>query len=352
MSAEPTKPKSHWKTTVTVVTLVALLLLIFFLRDQIAEVINNLGRVNTWALLLMIPIQVLNYDAYARLYRHFFKIVGEKVSYKSMYALALELNFVNHILPSGGVSGVSYFSLRMKSFGVNSAKSTLAQVMKFALVFVSFEILLLFGLLSISIMGDVSNFIILVAGMISTLLFVGTGLCLYIIESKSRIRNTLTSFTKALNRLIQVVRRKHPETISVEGAQKVFEELHDNYQVIKKNWRTLKRPFGYALIANITEVLSIYVVFIAFGEYVNIGAVILAYAVANFAGLISILPGGIGVYEALMTGVLAAAGVPPELSIPVIVMYRVVSIAIQLPPGYYFYHRALNGTGFTDRAKS
>jgi uncharacterized membrane protein YbhN (UPF0104 family) len=67
----------------------------------------------------------------------------------------------------------------------------------------------------------------------------------------------------------------------------------------------------------------------------------MAYAVANFAGLISVLPGGVGIYEALMTGVLAAAGVPAGTSIPIIVMYRILNMVLQLTPGYYFYHKSL-----------
>ena len=93
---------------------------------------------------------------------------------------------------------------------------------------------------------------------------------------------------------------------------------------------------------NVTEILSIYTVFLAFGEVVNIGAIILAYGVANFAGLISVLPGGVGIYEFLMTAVLATAGVPASVSIPVIVMYRVLSTLIQVPPGYYLYQKNLS----------
>jgi uncharacterized membrane protein YbhN (UPF0104 family) len=70
----------------------------------------------------------------------------------------------------------------------------------------------------------------------------------------------------------------------------------------------------------------------------------LAYAVANFAGLVSVLPGGVGIYEGLMTLVLTATGVPSRLSLPVTVMYRVLNTIVQLPPGYYFYHRTLHKT--------
>jgi uncharacterized protein (TIRG00374 family) len=94
-------------------------------------------------------------------------------------------------------------------------------------------------------------------------------------------------------------------------------------------------------MANLTEILAVYVVYVAFGHWINPGAIILAYALANFAGLISVLPGGIGIYEAIMTAVLAVAGVPASVSIPVTVMYRVINITIQVIPGYYFYHKAL-----------
>src|SRR6185437_7146149 len=182
-----------------------------------------------------------------------------------------------------------------------------------------------------------------------TLLVVGTFIGIYIIGNRQRINSFLTIITRALNRLIHLVRPRHPEAINIEGAQKAFNELHDNYQVIKRNWQQLKVPFLYMIIANATEVAAVYVVYIAFGELVNVGAVILAYAVANFAGLISVLPAGIGIYEGLMTAVLAATGISAGVSIPVTIMYRVVNMVIQLTPGYYFYQRALK-VGL-DRAK-
>jgi hypothetical protein len=124
-------------------------------------------------------------------------------------------------------------------------------------------------------------------------------------------------------------------------AREAVGELHQNYKLIEQQYRELKSPFWWGFWANLAEVMAVYVVYIAFGHWVNPGAVILAYAVANFAGFVSVLPGGVGVYEALMTGVLVATGVPAAVSLPVTVMYRVLNMLIQLPPGYYFYHRTL-----------
>ncbi|HEX5395234.1 MAG TPA: lysylphosphatidylglycerol synthase transmembrane domain-containing protein [Candidatus Saccharimonadales bacterium] len=332
---------ARWRLIITIATFVLLGLLIYGLRGAIADVLNNLGKVNATALLLMIPLQMLNYDAYVRLYRSLFDILGEKVRYWPMYKLNLELNFVNHILPSGGVSGISYFSVRMRGMGTSGTKATLSQIMKLLLLYVSFQPLLIFGVIALAARGHVNNFVMLVAGALITLLVVGTLIGIYIIESRSRISSSMLFLTRLTNSVIHFFRRNYKETISLENAEKAFGDLHENYMVLKRNWRKLKMPFIYTTIANLTEVATLYVVYVAFGEYVNIGSVILAYAIANFAGLISVLPAGIGIYEALMTGVLAATGVPASLSIPVTIMYRVLNMAIQLIPGYFFYHKAI-----------
>ncbi|MGC1177153.1 MAG: lysylphosphatidylglycerol synthase transmembrane domain-containing protein [Candidatus Saccharimonadales bacterium] len=343
--------RRRWMLVVNLVTLAALVLLVYLIRDQISDTFHNVRHVNAWALLLLIPVEALNYDAQARLYRRLFAIVGNKLSYKQLYKTSVELNFVNHVFPSGGVTGISYFTLRLRDGQkLSSGKATLIHVMKIALYFLAFEVLLVFGVLCLAAMGRANNLVILVAGSLSTLLLVGTAAFAYIIGSQQRINSFFVGLTRALNRLIRLVRPRYPETISIDKARATFDDFHENYKLIKSNYQQLRAPFLYALIADATEVLAIYVVYIAFGEWVNIGAVILAYGIANFAGLVSVLPGGVGIYEALMTTVLAATGVPPRLSLPVTVMYRVLNSAIQLPPGYYLYHKALRHDDQSPRA--
>lgn len=331
----------QWRTFFTFAAFAALLILVYSLRHQIEDVIQDLGRINLWVLLLIIPLKFINFDAYARLYRNLFETLGNKLGYWTMYKIALELNFVNSILPSGGVSGVSYFSVRMRGEGVSAAKATLAQVMKFLLLFISYQPLLVLGVLLLAIQGQANNLVIMVATSLITLLIVGTLIGIYIIESRQRINSFLTLITKGINWLIGLVRRGNPESINIERAQRVFNELHDDYHVFKKNIRDLKWPLLHTTVANLSEIAVLYCIYIAFGQFINFGAVILAYAVANFAGLLSVLPAGIGIYEGLMTGVLAATGVAARVSIPVTIMFRVLTMFLALPPGYYFYQKAV-----------
>lgn len=342
MSPAVAKKQQRWKLIVTLITFAALAILIYAVRHQIVTTIENLKHVNSWPILLMIPLQAINYDAYTRLYRDILVILDEKINYWSMYGVQLELNFVNHILPSGGVSGFSYFSVRMREYGIPAGKSTLVQFMRFILVFISFQFLLVLGVFMLAFSHQVNNFVLLITGSLITLLLVSTVGIAYVLGSKSRIRNFSTFITKQINRLINLVRRHNPETISIERVQRVFNDLHENYLILRRERSKLKQPLLASLTANLTEVLTLYVVYVAFGQWVNPGAVILAYAIANFAGLISFLPAGVGIYEALMTAVLTACGIPPGISIPVTIMYRVISMAIQLIPGYILYYRNLH----------
>lgn len=335
--------KRRWKLLLNLATLLALGVLVYFIREELLATLQNLSRVNYWVLLLMIPIQLLNYHSQTRMYQHLFSIVGNKLTYGFLYRASLELNFVNHVFPSGGVSGVSYFAARMRDGEhISGARATLVQVMKIALLVLSFEILLIAGLFFLAIVGKASGLVLFIAGILSTLLVVGTILFTYIIGSKSRINMFFLSVTRGLNKIISIVRPKHPETINIKRAHHVFDDMHGNYQEFRKHRRELRAPFWWAVAANVTEVATLYVVYIAFNDWVNVGAVILAYAVANFAGLVSVLPGGVGVYEALMTAVLVAGGIPAAVSLPVTVMYRVLNTIIQVPPGYYFYHKTLS----------
>ncbi len=326
----------------TWLTIIALVGLAYILREQILETIQNLGKVNAYVLLALIPLHIASYYSQGKLYQGILRVLGERFRTKSMYRLVLELNFINNVFPSGGVSGFSYLPYRLKEEGITTGRATLVQLMRFILIFSGFQVLLLLGVILLSLHGSVNNLTILAAGSLITLLLVGTALMAYIIGNKARIKAFFTFVTKALNVLIHAVRPKHPETINISKAQKSFIELHENYMQIRRNLPQLKRPFLFGLAFSVFEVASIYVVYIAFGHLVNPGAIIIAYAIANFAGIISVLPGGIGIYEALMTAVLIAAGVPASVSLPVTIMYRVLNMGIALPQGGYLYYRALH----------
>lgn len=333
--------RRNWKLLLNIITILALLVLVIALRDDFVSTYNNFWHVRGWVLLLLFPIEAVNYLAQAKVYQKLFAAFGKAINFKNWLLIAVELNFVNHVFPSGGVSGVSYFGYRLKQYGVGRGRASLVQTMKLILLFVSFELLLVLAMILLAVSGKASDTVVFISTVLIMLVLFGTLVFAYVISSLERIRTFVTALALVANRLIQLVRVHHPSAIKTERYEGILEEYHRDFMQLRSHFNELLAPFWWSLIANASEVLAVYVVYAAFGEFVNLGAVIIAYAVANFAGLISVLPGGTGIYEALMTLTLAAAGIPARLSLPVTIMYRVLNTLIQLPPGFILYQRTL-----------
>ncbi len=104
-----------------------------------------------------------------------------------------------------------------------------------------------------------------------------------------------------------------------------------------RNRAYLKQPFWWGLAGNVAELGVLFVVFWALGVIPNPGVVVIAYAFANGAGFMSIIPGDFGVYEVVMVTVLSAAGVPLSVGVSATLLYRVVVKFAFLAVGFYFY---------------
>ncbi len=327
-------------------TLVALAMLIYAIRGQLVPTFDHVTRAGAWMLLIIVPLEGLNYHAQARLYQKLFRVLGDRLSYWQLYRASLELNFVNHMFPSGGVTGFSYFAWRMRrERQVSGTRASFVQCGKLAMGFVSFEVMLAVGVASVAVSGHGTALAVLVAAALTTVLAVGGAAFLFVAGDRHRCGQLLGGAAAIPRVLIRLVRRSETATLRALDGGNVGDEFHADFSATRKAWRKLTSAFWYALLANVTEVAVIFCVFIAFGHWVNIGAIIIAYGVANFAGLISVLPGGVGIYEALMIVLLGSMGVPPAVALPVIVTYRILNTLVQVPPGYAFYQRTLSRSG-------
>lgn len=330
------------KLIINIATIIALIILIYVSWPQIINGLEQIGGAKWSVIFLMIPMQLVNYYSIAKLYQTYFKENGHVLSMKSMYKVALELNFVNHIFPSGGVAGFSYLGLRMRRKGVPVSRTTLAQAIRFGLTFISFLILLFFGMFLLSFgSGKSGGGVALFIGLsIAFFTLFGMIAGVYIVSNEKRIKSFTAFLPKIINRLVKTITRKE-NTLNIERIERLFADLHKDYLIVAKDWPKLKTPLIWALMVNVTEISTAYLAYIALGHLVNPGAVILAYAVASFAGLVAVLPGGIGVYETLMTAVLASAGVAKALALSATLIYRIFCMIIFLPIGFVLYQISL-----------
>ncbi|HSX28104.1 MAG TPA: lysylphosphatidylglycerol synthase transmembrane domain-containing protein [Candidatus Saccharimonadales bacterium] len=323
---------------INVITLVALVVVVILTRHQFTQVFANLHQLSLIAVVALVCIEFYNFYTNAKMYQEYLKALGEKVGTLDLFTISLELNFVNLVFPSGGFSGFSYFSMRLKPQGVSTAKSTMVQAARFGLLFTTFLPLLLLGMFVLAVAGRASHLTILIGSSITTLTVVGSLLALYIVSSETRIRSFTLFLPKMINYVTRALHRRNRELIDIAKVEKVLKELHEDYLLIAKDAGKLKKAFFWAFMGNFTELAVIYLAFVAYGHWINPGALVIGYAIANFAGVMSLF-GGVGVYEFLMTSVMASAGVPAALALSATILYRVLNMVIFVPIGYALYRR-------------
>lgn len=328
----------------SIFTVVFLAIIIYVSRYEIAHAWSLLERVNIWILLLLIPGQILVYYTGGEMIFSYLRSKNsiDNVKRTELTRMALELNFVNHILPSGGVSGVSYMNWRLGRFGVSAGRATMAQVVRYAAGFAAFIVLLLLAVVMVTIDGQVNRWIILISSSLATIMFGVVAALVFLLSNIKRVER----FGIWIDRLINsTVRRlsfgRIPRLVDQAVISTFFEELHHDFVALNHDRRLLITPFLWGLLAMGSEALLFLITFWALGVTVNPAIILIAYGVASLAGFFVVTPGGAGAYEAIMVSFLAIAGVTSGVAIAGIVLTRVILLLGTIIFGYLFYQHAL-----------
>ena len=332
--------KLSFRSWLTIITLVLLTIVVVAAWPEIVRAWGLMGQVDVWVLLLLIPVQLASYYATGGMIFAYLRSKGnlEDMSHWSMTRLALELNFVNHILPSGGAAGFSYLAWILKKHKVSVARSTMAQLIRFVLTFVSFILLLIVAMAILLFHHQLEKSIVfvglaLVAAAVGAI-FVG----IWLIKSNERLRRFSAWLTKTINRFVcWITRGRKRKIVKDTTILEFFDGLHDDYLAIRRERRILIRPFVWAIVANVLDVALIWIAFWALGYPLDAALLFIAFGIASIAGALSATPGGAGVYEAVMVAFLAAAGVSPEVAIAGTLLARVTLLAGTILFGYVFY---------------
>ncbi|MFS8118064.1 MAG: lysylphosphatidylglycerol synthase transmembrane domain-containing protein [Microcoleus sp.] len=332
-----------FRTWLSIITLFAIILILFIARHDLAIAWQLLDRVNIWILLLMIPVQFIGYFSVGKILFSYLQSKGElvKVNSMTMARIALELNFVNHALPSGGVSGISYSNWRFKHFGVPTSRTTMAQVVRYSTTFGVYITLLLFSLLLLTVDGTISRFTVLSSSFIAGILLAGGFFGVYVIGSETRLKSFSQGLSKAINKFGQQILRRRKQLVSEEKFRGYFHALHLDYIELVEKPRDLVKPLIWAFVFNISEVLLFIIAFAALGQWVNPAPILIAYGIAGLAGFFVVTPGGAGAYEAIMISFLVTAGIGQGTAIAGILLARVILIIGTISSGYIFYQLAL-----------
>ena len=334
-----------WITLITTILLVGV---VFAAWPEILKAWGLLGSINLWVLALLVPVQLFSYYCAGGMIFSYLRSKGnlKDMSHVRMTRMALELNFVNHVLPSGGAAGFSYLSWILSRHGVSVGRSTMAQLVRFTLTFISFVIILIIAVFLLILDHQVDRVIIMASILIVILAVGATIFAIRVVSDKKRLDRFSIWLTRVSNKVIsKVTRGRKQDVVKLETLNNFFLDIHQDYKAIRKDRRILIRPFIWAMWGNLSDLALIWIAFWALGTMLNPALLYVAYGVASISGIVSVTPAGAGVYETLMITFLASSHVPAEVAIAGTLLARVTLIVGTILFGYIFYQLTVNKYG-------
>lgn len=340
--------KLSFRGWLTIITLVLLTIVIIAAWPEILEAWALAGQVNLWILLLLIPIQFASYYATGGMIFSYLRAKGDlkDMSHWSMTRLALELNFVNHILPSGGAAGFSYLAWVLSKHKVSVSRSTMSQLIRFVLTFLSFIMLLIVAMIVLAIEGNIDRVIVVVGTVLAVAAVGATWFGIWLVKDKRRLERFSAWLKRVVNKFVAwITRGKKSALVQGNVLLDFFVGLHDDFMAIRRDRKILVVPFIWATVANMLDVALIWIAFWSLGYPIEAPLLFVAFGIASIAGALSVTPGGAGVYEAVMVAFLAASGVTPEVAIAGTLLARVMLLSGTVLFGYVLYQLTINKYG-------
>ncbi len=325
-------------------TFVLIAVVLFEARHSLERAWMLIGQVNPWVLSLVVPVVVISYFATGGMIFSYLKqkkLIDHLGMFKMM-RISLELNFVNHVLPSGGASGVAYFNWRLGKLGVSSARSTMAQAVRYVAGFIAATFMLLIGLIMVTIDGTVNRWLILMSAALIIAMIVSTFVLYFAVSNKERIAKFASWVTRAGNNIVRKVTfGKITAVLNYNHVDKFFTDLHEDYIELTRNKRLLVQPIFWGILYVAMDVAMFWVTFLSFGVYVNPATILIAYHIASAAGFLVATPGGVGAYEALMVMVVVMSGVDNADALAGVILARTLILLVTIVGGYIFYQQSI-----------
>ena len=313
--------------------LAGLAVVIFLNLHQLKSFFHILSTLKWYVLVLVVIVQILSYFLNGLYYRSILRVFNyHNIGIVRLFEGAIAANFVNYIIPSAGFAGAGFFSQVLYP-DVPRGKGVLVQFMRYGLSALAVLVMLPVGI-GLVLITSKGNSNINHLAIVASLAILAVALTIaYLINQEAWVRKAINWLEHRFKRLF----RKIPK----DRLEDFIDEFYLGFHTMVAKKSKMIIPFGWSLVYIIVEMLTLYLVFLAFGQVVNPGIVIMGYLVANITSVLGGTFFSFGVFELGMVGTFVALGESFALSLSITLVYRVLNLIIGLPPGFYFYRKIL-----------
>ncbi len=323
-----------WKTIVIVLFFLIGIYILFPKLIGAEQALRLILKVNKFYLILAICFEIVSYCGAAWLLGIILSRLGYKITFLDRFRIGSIAAFAIHFFPVGsfGQGAIDYYFLNKRK--VASGSVLIMFILRTIFTYAAFLILFFIGLLLVPIYPHIAFSPKIVAFILAAVIIWGIWYMVYLYSHKDKFKQRWNKWLKSVNYFTLKIRKKE---IKEGDSNEAFEDIYEGIGLFGKK----KRTSFWAIIAGLTywlgDMLCLLFVFLSFGHHIGWGVLIFGYGVATLAGLISFIPGGLGVTEGSMALIYSGLAIPTSVALMSILVFRLFSFWIWIPIGLVSY---------------
>jgi len=324
--------RSH-KRLVTVLVLAITVLGVVLVASDWQDMRQVLVEADWRFLPLVLLFTFFSYTFYSYAYASVSQLLGIQMGKRELAEVCFISTVVNHVLTTGGVVGYSLRYLLMKMYNVTLKDVLTSSILHYYLTSLDMLTFLPLSFIYLLLNATVPRGVAIAIGVMTVLfgfvLILITGLVLF----PSRRRPVISLLARLGRKIL------HRDYIT--WLTQLDETLTRGTEAIRNKPIRLVWIMLLTLLDFACSIIAMGFVFEALGPPVKAGALITGYVIGIMAGLLSMIPGGLGVQEGSMAGIFAFLGVRLEQAVLAAILFRILYYLLPYFLILPFYNRLL-----------
>jgi uncharacterized protein (TIRG00374 family) len=306
---------SRKRLALIIVGIIAILggIAIFTDRNEILRVLNE---ANWEQLPLAFAFMILSYFLASYSFARVNQMLGIPLNTRALTQIGFTTTTINHLLTTGGLAGYSLRYLLMRDRGVRMKDILTTSVLHFYLTSLIMMGMLPVGLLYLILNSAIKCEFSLLIGVVTLLsilmFFTASGLVLRP-SMRKPILNSVSRISRGVFRQDIDTQLNQFEINFTRGVSELRSQPH-------------RMAWILAMIVGdwLSSAITLWFCFDALGPPVSPGDLMAGFVISIVAGVMSLIPGGLGVQEGSMAGIFSLLGTSFEQAILASILFRVV----------------------------
>jgi uncharacterized protein (TIRG00374 family) len=310
-----------------IIIVIALFLATVFVISKFTElqsILNALRRSNPSFLLVALLFEIVCLFNTAATFSALYRLVGLSEGRWQMFLMTTAANFVNVIVPSGGVGGIAVFL-----DSGQRRKIPVGRVLVVGVLYLIYEYAALFCIITMGFIvllkrHDLNTLELVAAGFLVLVALIDVTILVLGYKSSEKLGRLLAWCSKLVNRVLRPF--LHRDYLKVENAYTFSDDIAEGIKTIRSSPKNLVWPFLLTLNNKALLLCVLAFTFLALKTPFSMGTLVGGLSVSYLFFYASPTPSGVGFVEGVLPLTLYSLRVPYTDAVLITLAFRGLTI--------------------------